>query len=255
MNKLLIKEKQLEVRLAEDQYELEQTLALRYEVFNKELGEGLPESHDTKKDRDEYDLYCDHLIVVDNANDKKIVGTYRILRSSIAKRYIGFYSETEFDLSKIYELKDEAAEIGRSCVHPDYRDGSVITLLWAGLAWYIQNYKVRYLMGCGSFHTNNPEIISEAYAYFREKNYLVEEQLRISPLPHKRLEGFDPEYQISDLREAMKNIPPLIIGYLRVGSLIGGEPAYDDVFGTSDFFIFFDSTRITERYGERYFKK
>lgn len=255
MNKLLINEKQLEVRLAEDQYEIEQTLSLRYEVFNKELGEGLPESHDTKKDRDDYDLYCDHLIVVDNANDKKVVGTYRILRSSIAKQYIGFYSETEFDLSKIYDLKEESAEIGRSCVHPDYRDGTVITLLWSGLAWYIKNYNIRYLMGCGSFHTKDPALINESYAYFREKNYLVDESLRVNPLNNKRLNGFDPNYQITDLKQAMKHIPPLIIGYLRAGSLIGGEPAFDEIFGTTDFFIFFDSKKITERYGERFLNK
>jgi putative hemolysin len=170
MHNTIVKERQLEVRLAEDQYEIEQTLALRYEVFNKELGKGLPESHDTKKDRDEYDLYCDHLIVIDHANNDEIVGTYRILRRSIAKQYIGFYSETEFNLTKIYKLNDEVAEIGRSCIHQDYRDGSVITLLWSGLAWYIKNYQIRYLMGCGSFHTSDPITISKAYAYFREKN-------------------------------------------------------------------------------------
>jgi putative hemolysin len=255
MNQTLIKEKRLEVRLAENQYEIEQTLALRYEVFNKELGEGLPESHDTKKDRDEYDLYCDHLIVIDHAEDKKIVGTYRILRSSVAKQYIGFYSENEFDLSKIYELKDESAEIGRGCVHQDYRDGSVITLLWSGLAWYIKKHKIRYLMGCGSFHTNNPLVISQAYAYFKEKNYLVKEELRVEPLSHKKLKGFNPNEQISDLREITRKIPPLIIGYLRAGALIGGEPAYDEIFGTTDFFIFFDSTQITKQYGERYLTK
>ncbi len=255
MNNILLKEKQLEVRLAENQYEIEQTLSLRYEVFNKELGEGLPESHETRKDRDPYDLYCDHLIVVDNSYDKKIVGTYRILRSSVAKKYIGFYSENEFNLSPIYKLIDEAAEIGRSCVHPDYRDGTVISLLWSGLAWYIQTYNVRYLMGCGSFHTSDPIIISKAYAYFKEKQYLVKDTLRIFPLEEKKLSGFNPDYPISDLKDAAKNIPPLIIGYLRAGALIGGEPAYDHIFNTTDFFIFFDSKKITERYGKRYLKK
>ncbi|MCX7810139.1 MAG: GNAT family N-acetyltransferase [Leptospiraceae bacterium] len=255
MHNTIVKERQLEVRLAEDQYEIEQTLALRYEVFNKELGEGLPESHDTKKDRDEYDLYCDHLIVIDHANNDKIVGTYRILRRSIAKQYIGFYSETEFNLTKIYKLNDEVAEIGRSCVHQDYRDGSVITLLWSGLAWYIKNYQVRYLMGCGSFHTSDPIAISKAYAYFREKNYLVGDDLRVEPLAHKRLAGFDPNFQIDDLREGMKVIPPLIVGYIKFGSLIGGEPAYDEIFGTTDFFIFFDVTKITNRYGEKFLNK
>ncbi len=252
MSNLLIREKNLEVKIAEDQLEIEKTLALRYEVFNKELGEGLPQSAETQKDRDEYDLYCDHLIVIDKNFDDKVVGTYRILRSSVAKHYIGFYSENEFKLKKIYDLQDEVAELGRSCVHPDYRDGSVITLLWSGLASYILQYKIRYFIGCGSFHTKDPQIISESYAYFREKNYLVEEPLRIEPLPHKRLSGFNNDLKIENLKEAQKHIPPLIIGYLRAGSKIGGEPAYDEIFGTTDFFIFFDSHKISERYGKRY---
>lgn len=256
MSATILKERELVVRLVENQYELEQTLALRYEIFNEELGEGLPESRETKKDRDEYDYYCDHLIVIDKANNDKIVGTYRILRSSVAKKHIGFYSETEFDLSVIYNLKDEAAEIGRSCVHKDYRDGSVISLLWSGLAWYVKEYNVRYLMGCGSFHTRDPEVISRAYAYFKLKNHMVEESLRVRPLPGKELAGFDPDYKLEgDPREVLKDIPPLIIGYLRAGAMVGGEPAFDNVFGTTDFFIFFDVERITARYGQRYLKK
>ncbi|MCS7204401.1 MAG: GNAT family N-acetyltransferase [Leptospiraceae bacterium] len=254
MSNLVTKERELIVRLVENQYELEQTLALRYEIFNEELGEGLPESKETKKDRDEYDYFCDHLVVIDKANNNKIVGTYRILRSSIAKQNIGFYSETEFDLTKIYELKDEAAEIGRSCVHKDYRDGSVISLLWSGLAWYVKEYNIRYLMGMGSFHTHDPIEISKAYAYFKAKNHFVEEELRVPILKGRELKGFDPNYQLGDLREGMRAVPPLILGYLRAGAMIGGGPAYDEVFRTTDFFIFFDVKRITERYGQRYLK-
>ncbi|MBE8427083.1 GNAT family N-acetyltransferase, partial [Leptospira borgpetersenii serovar Tarassovi] len=125
-------ERKLEVRIAENQLEIERTLALRYEVFNLELGEGLPQSAATRKDRDEYDLFCDHLIVIDKNRENKIVGTYRILRRSVAKQNLGFYSDNEFDITKIYEFDAETAEIGRSCVHPEYRDGSVISMLWAG---------------------------------------------------------------------------------------------------------------------------
>jgi len=117
------KERRLTVRIAENQLEIERALALRYDVFNLELGEGLPESAATRKDRDEYDYFCEHLIVIDKANGDQIVGTYRILKRSVAEKNIGFYSENEFDISNIYKLNDEAAEIGRSCVHPDYRDG------------------------------------------------------------------------------------------------------------------------------------
>lgn len=243
--------KELEVKIAENQLEIEKALQLRYNIFNEELNEGLPESRETKKDRDEYDFYCDHLIVLNKTTDE-VVGTYRILRASIAKKFIGFYSENEFDLSNLYLLKDEVAEIGRSCVKKEYRDGSVISLLWRGIANYIKEHKIRYLMGCGSFHTNDNVVISEAYAYFKIKNYLVDESLRVKPRRDKIVKGFRNDLVIENPREVSRKIPPLIYSYLMVGAKIGGEPASDEIFGTTDFFIFFDVNKISERYATRY---
>lgn len=254
MQGVALPQKQLEVRLAENQLEIEQTLALRYEVFNQELGEGLPESAATCKDRDEYDLYCDHLIVVDRAANNRIAGTYRLLRGSVARAGIGFYSDNEFDLSAIYEQKDETAEIGRSCVHPDYRDGSVIGLLWTGLGWYIKKHNIRYLMGCGSVHDTSVETANDAFAFFREKGHLVDGNLRVTPLASHRMPGFDPEHRPENLKAAMWKIPPLLHGYTKVGAKIGGEPALDSVFGTTDFFIFFDSRKISDRYEKHYLR-
>lgn len=245
-------EKKLTVRIAENQLEIERALALRYEVFNLELGEGLPQSASTRKDRDEYDYFCDHLIVLDENNENKIVGTYRILKRSVAKQNIGFYSETEFDITRIYELEDEVAEIGRSCVHPDYRDGSVITMLWAGLADYMISQNVRYLMGCGSIHSVDARMASEVYAFLKAKDALTEEKFRVFPKAGYHVPGFDPNLEVEDLKALTKNIPPLIKGYLRAGSKICGVPALDSVFGTVDVFILFDRKLITEKYGKHY---
>jgi len=247
-------ERKLEVRLAENQLEIEQALSLRYNVFNVEMGEGLPQSAATQKDRDEYDYYCDHLIVIDKSQENSVVGTYRILRREVAKANIGFYSENEFNLSKLYELEDELAEVGRSCVHPEYRNGSVISLLWAGLGEYMQEYNLRYLMGCGSIHSTDPKVGSEAYAFVRENNALADDRFDIRPLPTHELKGFDPNYKIINLKEVSKNIPPLIKGYLRLGAKICGTPALDSVFGTIDVFVMFDFMNITERYLKKYSK-
>lgn len=252
MQSVIFKQRQLTVRLAQNQFEIEQTLSLRYDVFNRELGEGLAESAATCKDRDDYDLYCEHLIVVDEAAEDRIVGTYRLLRGSVARKTIGFYSENEFDLSRIYDLDGEPAEVGRSCVHPDYRDGSVIGLLWHGLGWFVKEHDIRYLMGCGSIHDTSPQIANDAFAWFREKGYLVEDDLRITPRAHHRLPGFDPAHRPADMKAAMWNVPGLLHGYTRVGARIGGEPALDANFGTTDFFVFFDSRRIAERYEKRF---
>jgi L-ornithine Nalpha-acyltransferase len=250
-DKKLGKERILEVRLAENQLEIERTLSLRYEIFNLEMQEGLPESKANSKDRDQYDYFSDHLIVFDKSNDQ-IAGTYRILRREIAKANIGFYSETEFDLKKIYDLKDEVAEVGRSCVHKDYRDGSAISLLWAGLGEYMKNYNLRYLMGCGSIHSTDPLIASQVFSYLREKNSIAESFLDTEPLVSHKLDGFDKNYITENLKESQKSIPPIVKGYVRLGAKISSEPAVDRVFGTTDVFVLFDRKEVDERYGKHY---
>ncbi|PJZ85580.1 GNAT family N-acetyltransferase [Leptospira harrisiae] len=245
--------RKLEVRLAENDNEIENTLALRYDVFNLEMGEGIPESRQTQKDRDKYDAYCDHLIVKDQICGS-IVGTYRILKRSVAKNHIGFYSENEFNLSNLYQLKEEIAEVGRSCVHKDYRDGSVISLLWSGFGEYMQNHNIRYLMGCGSVHSTDPMIASQAYAYLREKGALAQSDLMVYPYPDFEMPGFDANYQISNMDSIRKNLPPLIKGYVRLGAKICGFPALDKGFGTTDFFVLFDKNIIDHRYGKHYLR-
>ncbi|NCN11527.1 MAG: GNAT family N-acetyltransferase [Leptospira sp.] len=244
--------RKLTVRIAENQLEIERALALRYDVFNLELGEGLPQSASTRKDRDEYDLYCDHLIVVDEANQNQIVGTYRILKRSVAREHIGFYSENEFDITNIYNLEEEVAEIGRSCVHPQYRDGTVITMLWSGLADYMIKENVRYLMGCGSIHSTDSFMASQVYAFLKEKEALSDERFRVYPNPDFMIPGFNENLEVEDLKVLTKSIPPLIKGYIRIGSKICGAPALDKVFGTVDVFILFDRSLIAEKYGKHY---
>ncbi|EMY69865.1 GNAT family N-acetyltransferase [Leptospira vanthielii] len=246
--------RKLVVRLAKNQSEIENTLALRYNVFNLELGEGLSESRETQKDQDEYDYFCDHLIVEDQNNNNSIVGTYRILRSSVAKKTIGFYSENEFDLSNLYLLKEEIAEVGRSCVRKDYRDGSVISLLWSGFGQYMNKHNIRYLFGCGSIHSIDPILVSQVYAFLRENGALVQKELTVYPSPNHQLPGFDSNYHINNFDSIRKQIPPLIKGYVRLGAKICGYPALDKGFGTTDFFVLFDKNTIDYRYGTHYLR-
>jgi putative hemolysin len=242
--------RELEVRIAQNQLEIEQTLALRYEIFNLEMGEGLPESRATSKDRDEYDYYCDHLIVLDKTNNQ-IAGTYRILRREVAKKNIGFYSETEFYLDKLYTLPEEVAEVGRSCVHKDYRDGSAISLLWAGLGEYMHTYNLRYLMGCGSIHSVDPKEASLAYAYLRDKGCLTDE-FGVRPKESHILQGLETDLKVENWTQIQKTIPPIIKGYVRLGANICGLPAVDRVFQTTDVFVLFDRKGVDQRYGKHY---
>jgi putative hemolysin len=244
--------RKLTVRIAENQLEIEKALSLRFNVFNQEMGEGLPQSAATGKDRDEYDLSCDHLVVVDEERGSEVVGTYRLLTKSRALENIGFYSAREFDLSNIYELPYEIAEVGRSCVHPEYRDGSVISLLWAGIAGYIQQNQIRVLMGCGSLHSTDPAEVNEVFAYLKAEGHLVEDNLRVYPTDAYVHPGFRDIPLELDRKIVARRLPPLIKGYMRIGAKIGGVPALDTEFGTTDLFIYFDAKGITDRYGKRF---
>lgn len=236
----------LSLKIAENQYEIEKALSLRFDVFNKELGKGLHESYSTCKDRDDYDLFCDHLLVIDKFNNDKVVGTYRILKSNVAKRTIGFYSENEFDLFNLYQNQDDYAEVGRSCIHHDYRDGSVINLLWQGLAHYMNEFNLKFYFGCASIHSTSHHIINQVYNYLLLKNAFTEHYIPPLTNYHEEIKILE-----KDLIN-QKFIPPLIKGYLRLGAKFSSYPAIDLEFGTTDFFVLFTREHITKKYNSRF---
>src|SRR5262249_62067011 len=138
-------------RTAADLTELDAAMRLRFEVFNLELQEGLVSSYDRGYDTDAYDAYCDHLIVKDLSSDE-VVGTYRLLRGSQAKRHIGFYSENEFDLSNLKRLGGEMLELEHSCIAATHRSFRTLNLLWGAISEYAVENNLSHLFGCASLH-------------------------------------------------------------------------------------------------------
>ncbi|MFA5354245.1 MAG: GNAT family N-acyltransferase [Thermodesulfovibrionales bacterium] len=233
----------LMIRQAEREDEIEKAMRLRFEVFNLELKEGLPASYLTGLDTDEYDHYCDHIIIVDTARDR-VVGTYRILPGSRTEDGIGFYSEQEFEMSGIKRLPGKKIELGRACVHKDYRNSAVLGLLWAGIARYVEEHRVDHLFGCGSIHTINPLIVSGIYALLK-RNYLADEACRVHPI--KKVPGFR-ETEEYDRKAIAPHIPALLHSYLRMGAKIAGQPAWDEEFGVSDFLVLLKRKEVMEKY-------
>jgi putative hemolysin len=236
------------VKLAVEASELEAAFRLRFEVFNRELKGGLPGSYATGLDKDMYDDYCDHLIVTDMESGT-VVGTYRLLPGAVAENSIGYYSETEFDLSSIRGLPGAKLELGRSCVHKDFRNASVINLLWKGIASYTDRYGIRHLFGCGSIHSSNSAVISLIYSYLN-RFHKAEERLKVRPI--RKLDDVR-MLTFCDRVQAFSLLPPLMKGYLRIGAQICGEPAHDPVFGTTDFLVFLDTEKLLTRYRRRFF--
>jgi putative hemolysin len=238
------------VKIAETAEEKIAAQRLRFEVFNLEMNEGLSSSWETGLDQDQYDEHADHLIAI-NTNTAKVVGTYRMLTKKVANLNGGFYSEGEFDLTNLKQLPVEILEMGRSCVHKDYRSNGIINILWAGIARYLEHTGAKYLFGCGSLHTHNVDEISEIYSYLKSK-YFADERYRVYPLQKCVVPGLRDDVPLDDTRGIIKKIPPLLKGYFRTGALICGEPALDAEFGTTDFFILLPTDRITAKYQSHY---
>lgn len=230
----------LAVGFARTQSDILDAQRLRYRVFAGEMGANLP-SRTPGVDHDVYDPYCEHLVVRDTQSGE-IVGTYRILNPENA-RQIGYYSENEFDLTRLHHLRPRLVEIGRSCVHPDYRTGATITLLWSGLAQFMTERGYDYLMGCASISMADGGHAA-ASLYSRLSEHLGPAEYRVfprCPLPLAALQNDLPA-----------ETPPLIKGYLRAGAWICGEPAWDPDFNTADLPILMPMAKVSNRYAKHY---
>jgi putative hemolysin len=231
--------------LARTQSEMEEAQRIRYKVFAEEMGANLP-NPEQGLDVDRFDHYCDHLLVRDN-NDNKVVGTYRILPPEQAVKAGGYYSETEFDMTRLQHLRDHMVEVGRSCVHKDYRDGATITQLWSGLAEYVGKHGHEYLIGCASISMSDGG--HYAASVFNKIHKLHAAPAEYSVFPHCRL-------PLESLNQNLDvTIPPLIKGYLRLGAQIAGEPAWDPDFNCADVFILLPVSRMNERYAKHFMRQ
>ncbi len=246
----LIRTGALEVRLATTFAEIDAAMRLRFEVFNLELQEGLRSSYDKGYDSDAYDAYCDHLIVKDLELDK-VVGTYRLLRQSQAKKQIGFYSENEFDLSNLKRLPGELLELGRSCIAGTHRSFATINLLWSAIGRYAAQHNISFLFGCGSLHYSDIEEVQPIYSYLRAHHF-APEKYRVRPLASCRMEVDDAAHEKVDARAVQRRLSPILKGYLRTGAMICGAPAYDAEFGTADVLVLLEIEKMAGRYRQHY---
>jgi putative hemolysin len=231
--------------LARTVTEMTEAQRIRYKVFAEEMGAKLP-SAELGLDIDKFDRYCDHLLVRDHGTNK-VVGTYRILPPQQAVKVGGYYSETEFDMTRLNHLRDRMMEVGRSCVHQDYRNGATITQLWSGLADYIEKNGHDYVIGCASISMNDGGHYAASVYNKVHKLHAAPAEYRV--FPHCRL-------PIEALNQDMDVIiPPLIKGYLRLGAYIAGEPAWDPDFNCADLFILLPVSRMNERYAKHFMRK
>ena len=217
---------------------------LRWKVFAEEMGARLS-TPQPGYDIDLYDPYCEHLLVREG-DTGEVVGTYRMLTPTAAKRVGSYYSENEFDLTRLRHVRERMLEVGRSCVHRDYRNGAVITQLWAGLAAYLMKSGCDYLIGCASVSMRDGGHNAAGIWHALRERYLSPVENRVFPRCPLPLDALD--------ATPAPSVPPLVKGYLRLGAYVGGEPAWDPDFNTADLFILLPMHRLNPIYARHFLK-
>ncbi|MEP3278607.1 MAG: GNAT family N-acetyltransferase [Stappiaceae bacterium] len=254
----------LEVRLAKSNFEIRKAQQLRYHVFYEEMSAiADAQALATRRDQDSFDPFCEHLLVLDHdvrprtkplgRRKPKIVGTYRLLRQEVADRHGGFYTAGEFDVQPVIDSKPglKFLELGRSCVLEPYRNKRTVELLWHGIWAYVLLHKIDAMIGCASIEGIDPDRLAQQLSFLHH-HCSAPPEWQISALPDLRVEmNRMPKDQLND-RAAMRELPPLIKGYLRLGAYIGDGAVIDHQFGTTDVLIILPVAKLNSRYVNYY---
>jgi putative hemolysin len=258
----------LEVRLAETRADVRRSQRLRYQVFYNEMSaKPSAAAWAYGRDKDAYDAFCDHLLVYDTGSDAvgdsvlrgpggrgRVVGTYRVLRHDMVPDGQDFYTQGEYDIAPLIRARTPRyrfMELGRSCVLKDYRNKRTVELLWQGLWTYVREYDIDVMIGCASFMGTDPKAHAMALSYlYHERLAAPEWYVRAHDKLHVDM-NMVPKDQI-DLKAALKALPPLIKGYLRLGAYVGDGAVVDAQFGTTDVLIILPVERIDPRYFEHF---
>ncbi len=250
----------LTVRLADGAADVDAAQHLRYRVFYEEL-EARPDAEAlaTRRDADRYDAICDHLLVVRKGaaigpdeirvKDGEVVGTYRLLRQSVAERTVGFYTQGEFDIAPLIARHSalKFLELGRSCVLKSYRTKPVVELLWQGIWNYVRLYDLDVMLGCASLEGTDPSAHAMGLS-FMAQNSAAPPEWQVSALPGRKIEmNLLPPAKV-DAKRALRILPPLIKGYLRIGCYVGDGAVIDHQFNTIDVLIILPVSAIHPRY-------
>lgn len=250
---------QFTLRLAADARDLRAAQRLRYRVFVEELGGTGPMIDvENRLERDEFDPYFDHLLLIDPRRDpaqlEDVVGVYRLLPSDRLVQSGRFYSESEYDLAPLKATGRRLLELGRSCVHPDYRGSTAMFHLWNALADYVLERQIEVMFGVASFHGTDIAALAQPLSYLHH-HHLAPPELRVSAWPeHRQSMDLIPLAQL-DRRIAMAGTPALIKAYLRLGGFVGADAWIDHPFNTTDVCLVMDTANMSAKHREFYMRK
>lgn len=256
MTQVLAEKASFRARLAASPAEVTVAQRLRHRVFMEE-GAARGAANASGRDADRYDALCDHLLVIDRdathptfpLGDGDLVGTYRLIRQEAAEQAHGFYTAGEYDLAPLLARKRGLSflELGRSCVRADMRDQPVAELLWQGIWNYVRAHRIDVMIGCASFEGTDPNVHAEALTWLAHKARAPEDW-QVRALPERYVEMDRCPIASIDGRHAVRALPPLIRGYVKLGCYIGDGAVLDHDFNTTDVLIILPVAAINPRY-------
>ncbi len=233
--------------IARNEADLNAAYRLRYKVFVEELaGDGPLVDHKRRLEKDRFDEHADHLILRDEARapDDQVIGVYRLMTRDAADKAGAFYCEDEFDLSVLKQSGRTLLELGRSCLHPDYRGGTAMMHLWAGLAEYVAEHQIDVLFGVASFHGTDLLALRDPLSLLHHK-HLAPSHLRVVALPSAGSSFSPSPADQIDRVAAMRATPALIKAYLRLGGSIGEGVFVDEAFNTTDVCMIVEAASVS----------
>jgi len=248
---IYIEKKNFIIKTADSPEELREALRLRHDVFLEEL---LKRKKRNGLDKDKFDKHCDHLIIIDKRNNK-VIGTYRLQSSLHTKKW---YTATEFHMRRIKKLPGNKLELGRACVHPEYRNGITIALLWDGISAYIAASESSYLFGCSSIKTLDRDEMKSIYGYLMQNGHVSDEH-RVRPRGRFKVPGLKKQLKLVahhneelEQHRIKDKIPSLLASYLKVGAKVCGAPARDKSFKCIDFLTLMNVDDIAAAYRKKH---
>lgn len=243
-------EGRFELRLAQDDADLRAAQRLRYEVFVAELGaDGPLVDHDARLEADRFDPYFDHLMLIDHGRDQgaQVVGVYRLMRADQAARAGQFYSADEYDLGPLLTSERRVLELGRSCLHADYRGGTAMLHLWNGLARYVETHEIDILFGVASFPGTDLTELAAPLSLLHHRHLAPPQMRPKARPPHAARMDILPEDGI-DRAAAVRAIPALIKAYLRLGGMVGEGAYLDHKFNCTDICLVLDTSVMSQKH-------
>ncbi len=242
---------EFEVRLATSDDDIRAAQRLRYDVFVTELGGGGPlVDHQNKLEKDALDPFYDHLLLIERATER-VVGVYRLMRPEQAQVAGRYYCAAEYDLAPLLSSGRRILELGRSCLHTDFRGGTGMHQLWTALAQYVAKHQIEILFGVASFHGTDIDALAQPLSLLYHR-HLAPAPLRV----RARAEAYQNMDLIAeaelDRKAAMMKIPSLIKAYLRLGGCVGEGAFIDHAFNTTDVCLIMDTAQLSERQARIY---